>query len=1145
MLLSFKSLLDELANNKRIFIGTTHSATCSFFISEYQKVIKNKILVITSTQRRGYELYEEISFFHGGNVRLFPHWGTLPYRAVTLSQDILLERISILAELASNIYPDVLIAPVRSIIQKILPLEKLKEFIIRLTTGMTVEREAILSPLKKSGYAITSITEHPGEYSIHGGIIDVFSPSEKFPVRIELDGDVISSMRIYDPGTQRKIKETDNYVIFPPSENIFLSDSLHEALDKIKIRGDELGIPKQKRKLIEEKFIKCELFPGKDFYLAYFCDLVPFFKYLPREYKIIIEDDFECSQELDDFIREVHKVYSEIKEEPYPPPEMIFISPKEFKNFAFENASVTFTKQHDAGVFLIHSETCEDLRGYISHTKEFPFEDLANNLKNMLEEGWRIFIVMPNDIEIKRIISILEPYSLPVIFKNDCITTSLQDEATYTKIIILNGMLKKGMKLKDDKLIIIGEWDIFGEKTRTKPIQKIKGIEISDFGMLKVGDLVVHQDYGIGKYMGLKLIERDNKKSEFLIIEYRDGDKLYVPVFRLNLLHKYRGIKDALPELHKLGTRRWENEKKKAKKSLRELTSNLLRLYARRKLLHGFSFPPPDELYREFESTFPYEETPDQERAINDVLKDMESTAPMDRLICGDVGFGKTEVALRASFKAIMAGKQVALLVPTTILALQHYQTFTERFKNYPVKIELLTRMRSPMEIRQALEDIRNGKTDLVIGTHRLLSGDVSFKDLGLLIIDEEHRFGVLQKEKLKKIKEGVDAISMTATPIPRSLQMSLSGIRDMSVIYTPPPARQAIRTIVSYFNDEIVRDAIVLEKMRGGQTFFIHNEIHNIESIADYIKRIVPEAKVAIAHGKLEKRQIEKVMIAFIKKEIDVLISTTIIASGIDIPTANTIIVENAHRFGLTDLYQLKGRVGRSKETAYAYFLIPEGEHISEDARKRLSAIQEHSELGSGFKLAMRDLEIRGAGELLGTKQSGHIFALGFELFSRLLEETVQELSGKPITEEIEPDINVGVESYIPEDYIPDIQTRLEIYKKISIARTEDDFNELVDELKDRFGRIPEPLDNLVQLTKLRNLLSENRIIALLCNNDECNLNIREMKKDDLSRLFRVMDSTGIKYRLDKHNLKIALPGNTHITQLTNLLKKIFIMVK
>lgn len=1149
---SFEQILSLIHQSKSpVYITGAIGSSRAFLLSEINKSTGKNLLIITDTQRRSYELYDELSFFlNGKRISLLPHWGTLPYRPVNPSQDVMSQRINSLAELACGELPDVLVTPVRGFIQKVLPPEDLRNYIMEIFTGQEIERDKLIRFLATAGFKNSPLVEALGEFSVHGGIVDIYSPSNQYPVRIEFDGDRIYSMRLFDPESQRKIKDTKRIKIIPPSEIIFSDKNLSTGIQKLKEVADSKGIPKQIRKSLEEKFLKDEDFPGKDFYYPYFNSLIPCYEYFPQNLMLVIDNDLLCQNEMEKFTNEVFHLYTnrEDKDKLYPSPEMLFLTKVEFENFLSRNAFIVFSSAPNIERKTIHipSESCEDLRNLISPARELPFQDLADKLCEWLEEGNRIFIVMPNEIEIKRIITILSRYKIKVVLSERKFSDELVEPDEAMKIVVLKGGLRKGFRIKDDKFLLIGEWDLFGEKRKIKHIPKIKGIEITDFGMLKEGDLVVHNDYGIGRYLGLKLIERDGSKTEFLVIEYRDGDRLYVPIFRLNQIQKYRGPKETAPELHKLGTTRWEKEKRRAKQSIRELTANLLRLYARRKLVRGYSFPPADYIYKEFESTFPYEETPDQEKAINDVIADMEKDTPMDRLICGDVGFGKTEVAIRATFKADMAGKQVAILTPTTILSIQHYKTFTDRFHNYPIRVELLNRLKKTREIQRILEDTRNGKVDVLIGTHRLLMDDVVFKDIGLLIIDEEHRFGVLQKEKIKKLKEGIDVISMTATPIPRSLQMSLSGIRDMSVIYTPPLERQSIKTFVSYMDEEIIKDAIVLEKVRGGQTFYIHNEIKDISKVAEYLNKLVPEVRIKIAHGRLNKKELERTMIEFLNKEIDLLVSTSIIASGIDIPTANTIIVERAHKFGLTDLYQLRGRVGRSRETAYAYFLIPSDEPISEDALKRLSAIQEYAELGAGFKLAMRDLEIRGSGELLGARQSGHIFSLGFDLYSRLLEETIREMSGKEVEEEIDPEINGAVEAYIPEEYIPDIRTRLEIYKKISIAREDPELNDLMDEMTDRFGKIPPPVLNMFELTKLRNLLSKHRIPSLNIMDSSVIINLALVPETKLVPFFNKINTAGFKYRFDKRK-KLILEFNSpmNLTQINLSLKKILDMLK
>jgi transcription-repair coupling factor (superfamily II helicase) len=602
----------------------------------------------------------------------------------------------------------------------------------------------------------------------------------------------------------------------------------------------------------------------------------------------------------------------------------------------------------------------------------------------------------------------------------------------------------------------------------------VKDHALAAFSDLRVDDYVVHSEHGIGIYRGLWKLQLGNEEHDFLLLEYQDGDKLYLPVYRLNLLQKYVGGGDGGPRIDKLGGISWEKAKKRVKKSLRELAEELIQLYATRSVVKGHGFPPPDQFLKEFEASFEYEETPDQMQAIEDVQKDLTEEKPMDRLVCGDVGFGKTEVALRGAFRAMMEGKQVAVLVPTTVLAQQHFQTFSRRFAPYPFRVEMLSRFRSRPEQKQVLADLTGGKIDLVVGTHRLLQKDVAFKDLGLLVVDEEHRFGVGHKEKIKRLRTNVDVLTLTATPIPRTLQMSLGGIRDLSVIETPPAERQAIRTYVTEFDEEVIRDAIRRELRRGGQVFFVHNRVQSIGAMEMFLRRLVPEVRLAVAHGQMVERDLERVMMAFVKKEVDLLLTTTIIESGLDFPSANTILINRADKLGLAQMYQLRGRVGRSKEKAYAYILVPALSQMGTDARKRLEALQEVSELGSGLKLAMHDLEIRGAGTLLGDAQSGHIAAVGFDMYLQILEQAVRELKGEEVKEEIDPEIDLPVPAFFPQDYIEDINQRLVFYRRIASARSEIEVHEIGEELRDRFGSIPPAAENLFQVMNLKLLLQQ-----------------------------------------------------------------------
>jgi transcription-repair coupling factor (superfamily II helicase) len=631
--------------------------------------------------------------------------------------------------------------------------------------------------------------------------------------------------------------------------------------------------------------------------------------------------------------------------------------------------------------------------------------------------------------------------------------------------------------------MILTEEEIFGERRRLPEGKARTSITsaswqrgsptLSSYRELREDDFIVHIDYGIGHYRGLRHLKIWGVSNDYLLLEYGDGDKLYLPVDRLNLIQRYIGGDGKSPKLDKLGSHSWQRAKKRAKAAVSEMVKELLDLYAARQVFEGFQFPPLDQFYKEFEAAFEYEETPDQMQAIDGVMKDMSNPKPMDRLICGDVGYGKTEVAIRAAYRSVMNGRQVAILVPTTVLAQQHHQTFCDRFKIYPVVIEALSRFKSHREQKEILQRLREGRVDIVIGTHRLLQKDVSFRDLGLVVIDEEHRFGVTHKEKLKQMRKLVDVITLTATPIPRTLQMAVSGMRDLSLIQTPPENRLSIRTFVIRYDDGIIREAIQREFGRGGQVFFVHHRVQNIHAIANHLKQLIPEASLAIAHGQMREKELEKVMSQFVRKEVNLLVCTSIIESGLDIPTANTILINHAERFGLADLYQIRGRVGRGSHQAYAYLIIPRDLTLSRDAMRRLRAIQELSELGSGFKLAIQDLEIRGAGNLLGPSQSGHIAAVGFELYTQLMEKAVRELKGEEVVEEVTPEIHFHLPTFIPETYVEDPGERLSLYRRLSFSRSDEEVEMIREELIDRFGKIPKEVDHLLEVIKVKILLT------------------------------------------------------------------------
>jgi transcription-repair coupling factor (superfamily II helicase) len=740
---------------------------------------------------------------------------------------------------------------------------------------------------------------------------------------------------------------------------------------------------------------------------------------------------------------------------------------KERPLVAIEEWEIPSSKSPPSNRATLRISSNEDLSRAI---KASGLKVLTQAIQKWLKEKWAVFLTAQTPGQGKRLVELLDDLGQKADIQDSFPPHPLKHRG---RLVIVTGDLKTGFLLPSEGMVVVTEEEIFGLKRKVGHGRRAQSVPFSTFEDLRQGDHVVHVDYGIGLYRGLVRLEGEGVENDYLFIEYEGEDKLYVPVDRFNLIHKYIGTSEGSPKLDRLGGQSWSRTKKRVKRAAQETARELLEIYAARKTFQGFTFSPRDAFFKEFEAAFEYEETPDQGEAIERVMDDMKGPKPADRLICGDVGYGKTEVAIRAAFKAALDNKQAAVLVPTTVLAQQHYLTFTTRLEGYPVVVESLSRFKSRTEQKEILQRLREGKIDIIIATHRLLGADVAFRDLGLLIIDEEHRFGVAHKERLKEMKKLVDCITLTATPIPRTLQMSLLGIRDLSLITTPPPNRQSIRTYLVNFDQSVIKEAILTEISRGGQIFFVHNRVKDIDAVASLLRGLVPEVRLTIAHGQMRGRDLEVVMMQFVEGEIDLLVCTSIIESGLDIPNANTIIINHAERFGLADLYQLRGRVGRSAQRAYAYLIVPPRQYLSREALKRLRAIQELSELGSGFRLAMRDLEIRGAGHLLGHVQSGHIAEVGFELYNNLLEQAIRELKGEEVAERITPEICVPIEASIPADYISNDNQRLSVYKRLSLLEDEKAVGEIVEELQDRFGSLPTSLLNLLEVIRLKIWLS------------------------------------------------------------------------
>ncbi|MEX2272267.1 MAG: transcription-repair coupling factor [Vicinamibacterales bacterium] len=999
-------------------------ATASFAIE------RAPVLAVTATDADLETAIADARFFLGALTGLsddeldrtvlpYPSLEVDPYRGMTPHLDVVSARARALHALAAGT-ARIVIASARALLPRVSPPAQILAAGFDLHAGSEIDPAMLASRLAEAGFTPEDPVDQHGEFFRRGGVLDVFPATDAQPARLEFVGDTIESIRRYDPGTQRSTGEIDRLVIVPMRDVLPRPDSEGTVEDE-----DRSGTV---------------------------------FDYLINARLLVAEPD-EIETQGRAHEEQIAASYEDARQRgrPAPPPSSLVITWEEARVRLKGATSFEQLAIEDAGAALadhVPSQPVAEFQGRIP--------DWVDELRKSRERGETTVFVAATPGRAERTLELLAEYEI--------LAESIEgaEQTRHASVLVGVGSLSKGFRLPAAALQLYAETDVFDEERRVHERRKSAARTfLSDFRDLKVGDLVVHVDHGIGKFVGLKKMQVGHEPVEFMELRYQGDDKLFVPVERLDLVQKYTG--GAHPALDRLGGTTWEKAKTRVKKAMRDMAEELLKLYAQRKAVPGHAFAPDSHWQEEFNDAFEYDLTVDQVSAITDITRDMESPSPMDRLLCGDVGYGKTEVAMRASFKAVMDGKQVAFLAPTTVLASQHLKTLRERFSGFPVSIDMVSRFRTKQEQKATLAALAEGKVDVIVGTHRLLSKDVIFRDLGLLVVDEEQRFGVTHKEKIKQMRKKVDVLTMTATPIPRTLNMSLVGIRDMSVIETPPRDRMAIQTQVVKFDQPVIARAIRNEIERGGQIYFVHNRVESIFSIAGLITRLVPEARVAVGHGQMDDEDLERVMVDFVAKKFDVLVSTTIIENGLDIPNANTMIVNRADRYGLAQLYQLRGRVGRSDRRAYAYLLIPPEETLSTVARKRLAAIREFSDLGSGFRIAALDLEIRGAGNLLGGEQSGHIEAVGFDMYMKLLEEAVRELKGEEIEDDRRATINLNIDLKIDEAYIPDMNQRLSIYRRMASARDTGTLDRLLDEVRDRYGTPPVSVLNLAEYGRLR----------------------------------------------------------------------------
>jgi transcription-repair coupling factor (superfamily II helicase) len=1095
------------------------------------------LLAVTAGEDEAETLAEDLRFFAdkqeprtGTDVLLFPPWGVLPFEADSPDSGTVGERMRVLYRLVTG-GPCIVISPVHALMQKLPSWQLFADSVRTVDAGGETDPDELADALASTGYEHTSTVTRVGEFSRRGGIIDLFSPEHPNPVRLEFFGETVESIREFDPETQRSIGGIRRVVVLPVRELIVTGDGI-ERLRRQLI--GTAGEPGEKDREVIDRLQDGDVPPGAEF-LAPFCyDMDPLFRYLPAGAVTAIIETDDCGEAVDEWMR---KIVQGREEEigggrSLPDVASLYIGNEdidaETARHPLVRVSLLGTEADrvrmdtrspaSLGVRLTSSLPVDQARGDVEGT----VADLAGKIKNWREQN-RVVIVCGTSEAAARLPSLFHEHGL--FITPGAFPAERSDGPG--PVTVLTGRLSAGFSWPALRLIVITDEEIFGRKVhRPRPRRSKAAPFLTSFKELKPGDFVVHTDYGVGEYLGLTHLTVDGFSTDLLTLRYEPAAKLYVPLYSLDKVQKYVGTEGAPPKVNRLGAPAWARTKERVKKDLLAMAHELARIYAARESMHRKPLAPPDNLYREFEAAFPFEETPDQQKAIEDVLEDMQKPRPMDRLVCGDVGFGKTEVALRSAFKAVEDGFQAAVIVPTTLLADQHYRTFSERLAAFSATVDLLSRFRTRSEQQTTLKALKAGTVDIVIGTHRLLQKDVVFKNLGLLVIDEEHRFGVRHKERIKEMRRMVDVLTLTATPIPRTLHMSLAGIRDLSIIQTPPLDRQAIQVVLARFGKRVIREAVTKEIERNGQVFFVQNRVQGIERMAAYIQNLVPEAKIGVAHGQMKEDEIETVMEKFVAGELNVLVTTTIIESGIDIPNANTIIINRADRFGLAELYQIKGRVGRSRQKAYAYLLTPADETLSDVARTRLRAIQELSELGAGFRIAAQDLESRGAGNLLGKQQSGHIAAVGIDLYTQMMEEAMAELRGEEVREAQDTQINLRASAFLPESYIRDVNLRLAAYKEIAAAGSEDELAAVAADLQDRFGRLPEEAGNLLEIMGLKVLARASRVNRIDGGTESVSITFAEDAGIPPDRVMGFIKRSGGRVKLiPEYTLRIALP--------------------
>lgn len=1087
-------------------------------------------VVIAADDLKAKEFYDDYRFYDP-DVQLFPARDLMFFEADVHGNLLTKRRIRVMKELLEQTDVTV-VTSIAGCMEYLLPLEMIKKQVLTLNGGSTINTEKLAKQLVYMGYERSAQVETSGQFSIRGDIIDIFPLTEEWPYRIELWGDEVDSIRSFEVESQRSVENQESITIYPASEMVLSPEGVEKGLKKIKKEADscvkklrdqfkteEAARLARKSQEFCERVRELHDSSGAENYLHYFCEEAGCFLdyFNPKDTVLFLLEPGHIQETAGAVETEFQESMSSRLENGYILPGQAKIQKPEKEliaaigKFCAVSESTIEQKRGDWNIIEEYQLTAQSVSSYNNS-----FDLLVKDLKNWKKGGYRILLLSASRTRGQRLAGDLQEEGLTAFYSEE-----RERMLKAGEIMVTYGNAKRGFLYPMIRFLLITETDIFGkEKKKKRKKREYSGNKINHFSELSVGDYVVHENHGLGIYRGIEQVDIDHVMKDYVKIEYANKSNLYILATQLDVLQKYAGADAKKPKLNKLGGQEWKKTRNRVRGAVRDVAKELVELYAVRENSSGYAYEADSVWQREFEEMFPFEETEDQLQAIEDTKRDMESSKIMDRLICGDVGFGKTEIAIRAAFKAIQEGKQVVYLVPTTILAQQHYNTFVQRMKDFPVRVDLLCRFRTAAEQKKTIEDLKKGFVDIVIGTHRVLSKDVKFKDLGLLIIDEEQRFGVTHKEKIKQMKKNVDVLTLTATPIPRTLHMSLIGIRDMSVLEEAPMDRMPIQTYVMEYNDEVVREAIIRELTRGGQVYYVYNRVNDIADITGRIAKNVPEANVAYAHGQMSERQLERIMHDFIDGEIDVLISTTIIETGLDISNANTMIIHDADQMGLSQLYQLRGRVGRSNRTAYAFLMYRRNKMLREVAEKRLHAIREFTDLGSGFKIAMRDLEIRGAGNLLGAEQHGHMEAVGYDLYCKMLGEAVSEAKGEEVKEDFETTIDVSLDAYIPPSYIPNELQKLDVYKRIAGIESQEEYEDMLEELLDRFGEPSKSVQNLLRIAKLKAEAHRAYIVEIKQIGSSIKLTMYEKAKMDPSRIpqFLDMHKGELDFKIDKN---------------------------